>query len=211
LYGTWYGTTVIPQDATTLPLRLVIGPGFIELTTLSTFPTIIRTLADPDLIFDIYDVEEGFPNFRARLSGTRTDSVISGTSWNKNGLTGSWTVTKIPPEPEPIVFNQQGSFELRYAPLESHTETLEYTWQNSGSRAEILQPYAIAILQGVATLIVQDATGAEVYRAALTPDAYSGVYTSTGTPGSWTIRLELINFTGAIRFNVRLAAVAGAS
>ena len=60
---------------------------------------------------------------------------------------------------------------------------------------------ATTVTAGSITLVVEDATGAEVYNQSL---AVNGTLeTATGTTGAWTIRIIYTNASGTVNFRVQ--------
>ena len=204
MYGTWYG--VLTHSTGRRGMLLVIGQGFVQCTPSTA--SVLIAMSDSTITFDVYEPTFQPYSLLGRFTGARSDSVISGTFFGLRYGTGSWTVSKSPPGPEPMLDNQPDQFDIGYGPLENHTETLQYTWQNSRANAEVYgnSSDVTVTVQGTLTLIILDGAGVEVYRSNLTGES-AHAYTGTGTPGSWTIRLEMSNFTGATWFVVRSAVL----
>jgi hypothetical protein len=121
---------------------------------------------------------------------------------------GVWLVTAfilacnganlIGPENQLEVSNDADRFEWQVSMLENVTQTLTYTWTNSGTSATIDQSSSIA--SGTATLTITSASDNEVYSGSLAQD---GTYqTSIGTSGEWTITVTLIGVDGTLNFRV---------
>lgn len=80
--------------------------------------------------------------------------------------------------------------------MSNYSGTLEYAWSNTGPMAVIDQSCAVS--SGAATLVLLDDVGAEVYSKDLAQDgSYS---TSSGTAGTWTVRVVLSDATGTLNF-----------
>ena len=100
---------------------------------------------------------------------------------------------------QPQIVNQTDNFSLQATNVTNVTQTLPFTWQNTGTSANVNQ--ATQVTGGSATLTILDASNQQVYTNSLTAN---GTFpTSTGTTGGWTIRLVLSNFTGTINFRVQ--------
>ncbi len=103
------------------------------------------------------------------------------------------------PQFQPQVGNQADNFQFQTTGIKNVTQTLTYTWQNTGTRASINQ--ACSITAGLATIVIRDSSGALVYSADL---AANGTFTSTaGTTGNWTITVTLSGVNGTLNFRVQ--------
>jgi len=100
---------------------------------------------------------------------------------------------------QPEILNAPDNFQLQATNVKNLTSTLDYTWQNSGTSANVNQ--ATVASTGTATLTIQDAQPAQVYTKDLT--ANGTFQTTTGTAGAWKIRLQLTNFSGTLNFRVQ--------
>src|SRR5574339_201701 len=88
---------------------------------------------------------------------------------------------------QPQINNMQDNFQLQATGVNNVTSTLNYTWQNTGTSANVNQ--ASQITAGSATLTILDASGQQVYTNSLTAN---GTFpTTTGMTGGWTIRVIL--------------------
>ena len=100
---------------------------------------------------------------------------------------------------QPEVANAADNFQFQATGLTGVTLTREYTWQNSGTKADVNQ--ATALGGGTATLQVRDAAGTQVYSRSLTDN---GTFeTAAGAAGAWTIRLSLVDARGTVNFRVQ--------
>ena len=100
------------------------------------------------------------------------------------------------PQNQPEVNNAPDTFQWQVVAMDNISETLSYTWQNSGTTADVNQSPTLS--GGSATLIISDAAGAEVYRRSL---AESGTFaTAAGSSGAWTIEVVLSGASGALNF-----------
>jgi hypothetical protein len=108
-------------------------------------------------------------------------------------------VNPIGPSNQPQITNATDSFQFQASNLVRVTQTLTYTWANTGTQANVDQSGVIT--DGTATLIVRDAAGNQVYNRSLRD---TGSFTSTsGTSGSWQIEVRLTDVTGTVNFRVQ--------
>ena len=100
---------------------------------------------------------------------------------------------------QPQISNQTDTFAFQVTNLTGVTQTLSYSWQNTGTRGDVNQ--ASQITSGSATLTILDAAGQQVYTSSL---ASNGTFTTaTGTSGNWTIRISANNVKGSLNFRVQ--------
>ncbi len=100
---------------------------------------------------------------------------------------------------QPQVVNQTDSFSLQATNVTNTTQTLQYTWQNTGTTADVTQ--SSQITSGSATLMVLDSVGQQLY---LEPLSVNGTFLiSSGTAGAWTIQVVLNNVEGTLNFSVQ--------
>lgn len=101
--------------------------------------------------------------------------------------------TSTPPGVEPQVTNNTDAFAYQLSDLDGATGSYDYTWQNTGTLANVTHA-SDAGDTGSATVSIRDADGTEVYAGLF---ASSGEVTSspTGTPGPWTIRVTYANYS----------------
>lgn len=91
------------------------------------------------------------------------------------------------------------SFAYQNSALSNVSENVVYTWRNDGTSANVNQ--SPSNLSGAASLVVVDAAGKQVYSRALTEN---GTFmTTAGTAGSWTVRVNLSNVSGAVNFRLQ--------
>jgi len=103
------------------------------------------------------------------------------------------------PQFQPQVTNATDNFQFQTTAVTRVTQTLNYTWQNTGTQATINQ--ACAISQGTATLTIRDAAGTQVYQSSL---AANGTFqSSAGQAGPWTIVVTVNNVSGTLNFRVQ--------
>ena len=106
--------------------------------------------------------------------------------------------TPIPPQFHPQVTIQADNFQFQ-AGATNYTNTLTYSWENSGDVSTIEQGSTIALGSGSVT--IKDAAGSEVYSAELAPN---GKFTSqAGTAGQWTVVVKLTKVTGTLNFRAQ--------
>lgn len=102
------------------------------------------------------------------------------------------------PQFEPEIVNQVDSFELQATDITGVTETLVYTWDNTGTVANVDR--STVLTEGSGTVTVFDVDGKQVFTSDLTTDGSDS--TSSGVAGAWTIRLVLSNASGTVNFRV---------
>ncbi len=102
------------------------------------------------------------------------------------------------PDNQPQVGNQTDTFQWQVTAMDNISQTLTYTWQNTGTSANVNQSPNLS--GGSATLTIKDASDVEVYSRSL---AQGGTFqTSAGTTGAWTIEVRLSGASGALNFRV---------
>lgn len=105
----------------------------------------------------------------------------------------------IGPSNQPEIANNRDSFQFQASNLSRTTQTLSYTWENSGTSANVNQSGQIS--SGTATLTIRPPSGAEAFSRDL---SMTGTFaTSTGSPGNWRIEVRLDNVTGTLNFRVQ--------
>ena len=102
------------------------------------------------------------------------------------------------PQFEPEIVNQVDSFELQATDITGVTETLHYTWDNTGTVANVDR--STVLTDGSGTMTVFDVDGKQVFTSDLDADGSSS--TSSGVAGAWTIRVVLSNASGTVNFRV---------
>ena len=109
--------------------------------------------------------------------------------------------TRAPSDPlyDAQVVNLRNDLAVQVVGLEDVTGILQYTWQNDGTAANVVQ--APTGLLGSATLFILDGAGVQVYQRSL---AENGTFaTTTGVPGNWTVRMRLEEASGAVTLRVK--------
>ncbi len=104
----------------------------------------------------------------------------------------------IGPDNQLQVTNAADNFQWQASNLSNVTQTLSYTWQNSGTLAHV--DNSSSITGGTATLTITDAGSTQVYSGSL---ASASTDTGAGTAGSWKIEVKLSGVTGTLNFRVQ--------
>lgn len=113
------------------------------------------------------------------------------------GCGGNNNVTN--PAFQPEIANNPDSFQFQATNVQNVSQVVEYTWQNTGTEANIDQ--SCAVTQGTVALVLFDASGTQVYAKGLQE---SGSFASAaGTPGDWKIRVHLSDTDGTLNFRVQ--------
>jgi len=105
----------------------------------------------------------------------------------------------IGPSNQPEVANARDNFQFQASNLRNTTQTLTYTWENTGVTANVNQSGQIS--RGAATMTLRDAAGTQVYTRELTA---TGTFASSGgAPGNWRIEVRLEDVTGTLNFRAQ--------
>lgn len=105
----------------------------------------------------------------------------------------------IGPSNQPEIANNRDNFQFQASNLRSTTQTLSYTWENTGTTANVNQSGRLD--GGTATLTLRDAAGSQVYTRDL---GVTGTFVSAaGTAGNWRIEVRLNDATGTLNFRVQ--------
>jgi hypothetical protein len=103
-----------------------------------------------------------------------------------------------PPTFQPQVINLRNDFALQASGLQDFTSDVEYNWVSDGTAASVSQ--SPTLLTGTALLFVFDGAGTQVYQRSL---AENGTFaTTTGVPGTWTVRLRFSEANGTASFRL---------
>lgn len=103
------------------------------------------------------------------------------------------------PQFQPEITNATDNFQFQVTAINNISQTLSYSWSNTGTVANVNQ--SCSITGGTATLTIQDASGNQVYSRSLSDN---GTFvTNTGTTGSWTIQLILSRCSGTLNYRVQ--------
>ena len=100
---------------------------------------------------------------------------------------------------QPEIINQTDNFAFQSSHVTNVSQTLQYTWQTTGTRANVNQ--ACQIESGSAMITIRDSAGQQVYSSSLS--ANGTFVTASGVAGAWTIRLVLTNLNGTLNFRVQ--------
>ena len=109
---------------------------------------------------------------------------------------GGGSNSPIAPQFQPQVVNNVDAFSFQVTGVQNASSTLNYSWQNSGTRATVNQSASIS--GGSTTLVILDASGTQVYSQSLS--ANGTFVTATGTTGLWTIRIVFAGTNGTVNF-----------
>ena len=105
----------------------------------------------------------------------------------------------IGPSNQPEVANNTDNFQFQASNLTRTTQTLTYSWVNTGTAANVDQSGAIS--NGQATVTLHDGSNAQVYSGDL---KNTGTYiSSSGASGTWRIEVHLTDVTGTVNFRVQ--------
>lgn len=111
------------------------------------------------------------------------------------GSCGGETIVRFQPE----IRNFTDSFEFQVTAAENVSQNLEYTWENTGTMANVDQ--ASSISKGSASLMIRDADATPVYVQNLS--ANGTFVTNAGKAGNWKIQVSFSNLSGTINFRVQ--------
>jgi len=107
--------------------------------------------------------------------------------------------TALGPSNQLEVANNPDNFSIQATSLDNVSQTLTYTWEMSGTIANVNQSGTLS--GGAGTLTITDDAGTEVYTNSL---GQTGTFqTSAGAPGSWTIRITLNGMSGVLNVRVQ--------
>ena len=105
----------------------------------------------------------------------------------------------IGPSNQPEVANNRDNFQFQASNVQDTTQTLTYTWENTGAAANVNQSGQVS--NGTARLTLRDASGTELYTRSLTE---TGTFASASSaPGNWRIEVRLENVTGTLNVRVQ--------
>jgi hypothetical protein len=103
------------------------------------------------------------------------------------------------PDNQLEVTNSTDSFQAQASSMVNITQSLTYTWQNTGATANVNQSGAIT--SGSGTLRILDVDGAQVYSRSLSE---TGTFeTTASSPGAWSIQLDLSGTSGTLNVRVQ--------
>lgn len=107
--------------------------------------------------------------------------------------------TPLGPDNQLQVTNATDSFQWQASAMDNVSQTLNYTWQNTGTMANIDQSGSLTA--GSAILTVSDAAGTEVYTRSM--GETGSFQTASGTSGMWTIEVTLSGVNGMLNFRAQ--------
>lgn len=107
----------------------------------------------------------------------------------------------VSPGVNPEVANLTDTFQFQVTSMANYTQTLSYSWENTGTVANVDQ--SCAITDGSGTLVLLDANGTQVYSRNL--NLGGSMSSTTGVAGTWTIRVSFTNTDGTINFRAQKA------
>ncbi len=99
------------------------------------------------------------------------------------------------------VTNATDDFQFQVSNLNNVTQTLTYSWSNTGDSANVNQ--ASSLGGGSATLTIRGPTGTVLYQAGLQNNGT--FHTQKGTSGTWQIQVALTKADGTLNFRVQKA------
>lgn len=97
---------------------------------------------------------------------------------------------------EPQIVNETDTFQFQATTNGQTTQSFQYSWENTGTSANIDQ--STVLNSGSAVVTITDADGTQVYSRDLNQDG--NFPTSEGVAGSWTIRVVLTKAVGGLNF-----------
>lgn len=98
-----------------------------------------------------------------------------------------------PPGIQPQITNLADAFSYQVSSIQDFTGTNTYTWQNTGTLAQISHA-SDAGAAGTATLVVRDAAGTQVYSGQLVSSGQP-LSTPAGVAGNWTIQVVYSSYS----------------
>jgi hypothetical protein len=102
------------------------------------------------------------------------------------------------PDNQVEILNEVDTFEWQATAMQNIKQTLIYSWQNTGTTANV--NISSSVTAGRAVLEIRDALGTTLFGRSLAGD---GTYTTPeATSGTWSIIVRLDGVDGAINFRV---------
>jgi len=99
---------------------------------------------------------------------------------------------------EPEIINSAESFEFQVSRVGNYSGTLEYTWSNSESAANVDESASLSA--GSVQLTVFDAAGTIVHDEPVTDGSMA---TDDGDSGDWRVRVRFSEATGTLNFRLQ--------
>ena len=100
---------------------------------------------------------------------------------------------------EPEIVNTADAFQFQATGVENVTTTLNYDWNNSNTQATI--NHSSTVSDGTVTVTIFDADSNQVYQSGLLASANE--VSTSGTSGTWRIRVVLDHAYGTFNFSVQ--------
>lgn len=100
---------------------------------------------------------------------------------------------------EPELTNAVDSFQFQATGVQGVSATLDYTWRNTGTVANV--NHATTTAAGTARLTLRDADGTQVYDSDLM--ASLNEQTAAGASGDWSVRVVLTGYSGTLNFRIQ--------
>ena len=116
-------------------------------------------------------------------------------------VTAGCSDSPVSPGVNPEVANLTDTFQFQVTSMANYTQTLSYSWQNTGTVANVDQ--SCAITAGSGTLVLFDANGTQVYSRSLSLGG--SMPSAAGVAGTWTIRVSFTSTDGTINFRAQKA------
>ena len=122
--------------------------------------------------------------------------AVAATALGGCGGGGSTGGNVLAPQFQPQVVNTVDDFQFQATGVTGVTQTLNYSWRNTGQQANVNQ--SCSLTGGTATLVLNDSTGVQVYSRNLNDN---GTFqTAVGSPSAWSMQIILTNVTGTLNF-----------
>ena len=135
----------------------------------------------------------------SRSSATLAITLVLAGAITVGGCAGGSSSNVLAPKFQPQVVNSIDDFQFQVTGVRGATQTLNYSWRNTGTQANVNQ--ACSISGGSATLVLRDSTGAQIYSRSLVDN---GTFVSlAGAPSAWSMLVVLSNVSGTINFRAQ--------
>ena len=135
----------------------------------------------------------------SRSSATLAITLVLAGAITVGGCAGGSSSNVLAPKFQPQVVNSIDDFQFQVTGVTGATQTLNYSWRNTGTQANVNQ--ACSISGGSATLVLRDSTGAQIYSRSLVDN---GTFVSlAGAPSAWSMLVVLSNVSGTINFRAQ--------
>jgi hypothetical protein len=107
--------------------------------------------------------------------------------------------TPTSPGIEPEIVNAVDSFEYQVSDIQNYSGMASYTWQNTGTAANV--DLSSVVTSGSGTLFLVDPQGRVLFERPLATDG--SFATEAGNSGEWSIRVLFDSFSGTINFRAQ--------